>query len=69
LPWKNETNSRRKFVKNAAAGLSFLPLSSLLHASPRKNAATRKRLYALAVTPMTPKADAAARWQKLVMPA
>lgn len=39
---KTATNSRRGFVKNAAAGLGLLPLSSLLHAQPNKKADKKK---------------------------
>jgi len=60
------TSSRRGFVKVAAAGFGFLPLSSLLYAAPGKPAATKRKIVCVGGHPDDPESGCGGSLAKFV---
>lgn len=63
---KKDASSRRKFVQQAAAGLSLLPLSSLLHAQPGERKADKMKVVCVGGHPDDPESGCGGTLAKFV---
>lgn len=63
---KLTTNSRRTFVKKAAAGLGFLPLATILHAQPGELAAAKRKIVCVGGHPDDPESGCGGTLAKFV---
>ncbi|HWB24946.1 MAG TPA: PIG-L deacetylase family protein [Chitinophagaceae bacterium] len=63
---RNSANSRRKFVKNAAAAVGILPLSSLLHAQAGVKQTGKKKIVCVGGHPDDPESGCGGTLAKFV---
>jgi len=63
---ETKTNSRRTFVKKAAASLGFLPLASILHAQPGEAAAATRKIVCVGGHPDDPESGCGGTLAKFV---